>query len=56
MRAAGFVGFPTARKRKHQPKDIDVASISKDATGNRSIQFVGKDRKRRTIRLGKCSQ
>lgn len=33
-----------------------MASISKDATGNRSIQFVGKDRKRRTIRLGKCSQ
>ena len=55
-RAAGFVGFPTTRKRKHQPKDITVASISKDATGNRSIQFVGKDRKRRTIRLGKCSQ
>lgn len=33
-----------------------MASISKDARGNRSIQFVGKDRKRRTVRLGKCSQ
>ena len=33
-----------------------MASISKDPTGNRSIQFVGRDRKRRTIRLGKCSQ
>lgn len=32
-----------------------MASISKDATGNRSIQSVGNDRKRRTIRLGKCS-
>jgi integrase len=55
-RAAGFVGFPTARKRKHQPKDIAVASITKDPKGNRSIQFVGKDRKRRTVRIGKCSQ
>ena len=33
-----------------------MASISKDPKGNRSIQFVGNDRKRRTIRLGKCSQ
>jgi len=33
-----------------------VASISKDARGNRSLQFVGRDRKRRTVRLGKCSQ
>jgi len=33
-----------------------VASISKDAKGNRTIQFVGRDRKRKSIRLGKCSQ
>ncbi|MGZ0174307.1 MAG: tyrosine-type recombinase/integrase [Planctomycetales bacterium] len=33
-----------------------MASISKDPKGNRSIQFVGKDRKRRTVRIGKCSQ
>lgn len=33
-----------------------MASISKDARGNRTIQFVGKDRKRRSIRMGKCSQ
>ncbi|MDA0921048.1 MAG: phage integrase SAM-like domain-containing protein, partial [Planctomycetota bacterium] len=33
-----------------------MASISKDPKGNRSIQFVGKDRKRKTVRLGKCSQ
>lgn len=33
-----------------------MASISKDPKGNRTIQFVGRDRKRRSIRLGKCSQ
>ena len=33
-----------------------MASITKDARGNRTIQFVGIDRKRRSIRLGKCSQ
>ncbi len=33
-----------------------MASISKDARGNRTIQFVAKDRKRKSIRLGKCSQ
>lgn len=34
----------------------EVASISKDASGNRTIQFVGKDQKRRSVRLGKCRQ
>lgn len=33
-----------------------MASISKQANGRRAIQFVGPDRKRRTIRLGKISQ
>ncbi|MBN2024924.1 MAG: hypothetical protein JW809_19260, partial [Pirellulales bacterium] len=33
-----------------------MASISREPNGRRSIQFVGADRKRRTIRLGKCSQ
>ena len=33
-----------------------MASISKDAKGNRTIQFVSRDRKRKSIRLGKCSQ
>jgi integrase len=33
-----------------------VASISKDAKGNRTIQFVWKDRKRHSVRIGKCSQ
>ena len=33
-----------------------MASISKSANGTRSIQFIGKDKKRRTIRLGKVSQ
>ncbi|MCI0704963.1 MAG: hypothetical protein L0241_28210, partial [Planctomycetia bacterium] len=30
-----------------------MASISTDPNGNRTIQFVGSDRKRRSIRLGK---
>jgi hypothetical protein len=33
-----------------------MASISTDENGNRTIQFVAGDRKRRSIRLGKCSQ
>ena len=33
-----------------------MASISKEPNGRRTIQFVGKDGKRRSIRLGKCSQ
>ena len=33
-----------------------MASISKDPSGNRSIQFIGTDGKRRTIRLGKVPQ
>ena len=32
-----------------------MASISKDKNGNRTIQFVAGDRKRRTIRLGKVT-
>ena len=32
-----------------------MASISKDAAGNRTIQFVGADGKRRSIRLGKVN-
>lgn len=32
-----------------------MASITKEANGRRTIQFVGKDRKRRSIRLGKVS-
>lgn len=30
-----------------------MASLGADGTGNRSIQFVAGDRKRRTVRLGK---
>lgn len=30
-----------------------MASISTDANGNRTVQFVGEDKKRRSIRLGK---
>ena len=30
-----------------------MASISEDKAGNRTIQFVAKDKKRRSIRLGK---
>ncbi len=33
-----------------------MASISKQPNGRRTIQFVGNDGKRRSIRLGKCSQ
>ncbi len=33
-----------------------MASISTDPQGRRTIQFVGKDNKRRTIRLGKVTQ
>ena len=33
-----------------------MASISKDANGNRTIQFTGTDRKRRSVRLGKVPQ
>jgi hypothetical protein len=33
-----------------------MASISNDKNGNRSIQFVAPDRKRRTIRLGKVTK
>ena len=32
-----------------------MASISTDSKGNRTIQFVGADRKRRSVRLGKAS-
>ena len=34
-------------------KTNDMARISTDAKGNRTIQFVGGDGKRRSIRLGK---
>ena len=33
-----------------------MASISRQKNGRRTIQFVGRDGKRRSIRLGKCSQ
>lgn len=33
-----------------------MASISKEPNGRRTIQFVGSDGKRRSIRLGKVSQ
>jgi integrase len=33
-----------------------VASITREPNGRRTIQFVGSDGKRRSIRLGKCSQ
>jgi integrase len=33
-----------------------MASISKDPQGNRTVQFVGNDGKRRSIRLGKVNQ
>jgi integrase len=33
-----------------------MASITREADGRRTIQFVGADRKRRSIRLGKISQ
>ncbi|HJT76053.1 MAG TPA: hypothetical protein VJ739_02535 [Gemmataceae bacterium] len=33
-----------------------MASISRDPSGNRSIQFMAPDGKRKTIRLGKVSQ
>lgn len=33
-----------------------MASISREKNGRRTIQFVGGDGKRRSIRLGKCSQ
>ena len=33
-----------------------MASISKEPNGRRTIQFVGADGKRRSIRLGKVSQ
>ena len=29
-----------------------MASLSTDANGNRTIQFIGRDKKRRSIRLG----
>jgi hypothetical protein len=32
-----------------------MASISTDAGGNRTIRFVGRDRKRRNIRIGKAA-
>src|SRR5215210_8087862 len=33
-----------------------MASIARDKNGNRRILFVAPDGRRRTIRLGKCSQ
>ena len=33
-----------------------MASITREPNGRRTIQFVGSDGKRRSIRLGKCSQ
>ena len=33
-----------------------MASISRQANGRRTIQFIGPDGKRRSIRLGKCTQ
>jgi len=35
---------------------MQMASLSKDKSGNRTIQFVAGDRKRRSIRLGKMPQ
>jgi hypothetical protein len=32
-----------------------MASISKDKSGNRTIQFVGPDKKRRSVRLGEIA-
>ena len=37
-------------------KSITLASLSTDGTGNRTIQFVGPDGKRRNIRLGKVNK
>ena len=39
-----------------EKKGNDMASISKQPNGRRTIQFVGADKKRRSIRLGKVSQ
>ena len=33
-----------------------MASISREKNGRRTIQFVGPDKKRRSVRLGKVSQ
>ena len=56
-RAAGFVGFPTARKRNINGKITAVASITKLGKGKqpaRAIDFVDPtdNRKRKRIRLG----
>ena len=37
-------------------RQMQMASLSKDKSGNRTIQFVAGDRKRRSIRLGKMPQ
>ena len=33
-----------------------MASISSDSRGNRTVQFMGKDGRRRSVRLGKVSR
>ena len=50
--------IPGGSLSQHEVKGSTVASISKDKRGNRSIQFIGTDRerKRKTVRVGKCSQ
>lgn len=39
-----------------QMEKTEMASITKESNGRRLIQFMGADKRRRTIRLGKISQ
>ena len=49
----GCESWPASPAKKRQ---VIMASISKEPNGRRTIQFVGPDGKRRSIRLGKVSQ
>lgn len=54
-----IAGPSDPRSRFFVPESMEalaMASISAAANGFRTIQFVGSDRKRRTLRLGKVSQ
>ncbi len=43
-------------KNNERKVGVNVASITSESNGRRVIQFVGRDGKRRSIRLGKCPQ
>jgi integrase len=50
-----WLSLATTKLRQNLKGQLYMASISKEPNGRKTIQFVGKDDKRRSIRLGKMS-